>query len=268
VRNASINTIAAISVTLAILAGIAALVGYVSTSSYHMVANIQEDALGQTAHLIAQAAENSIHDNIQVAQSLASQETILEAFTGGAAKGAEPFPFVCCRIPRHLVVFHFRRQGPDSGRPQRRAQGHDRRGPARPGLHQGHFGRQGSGLQHQRHAGHHRRRAHLRHRQGRARPGRQAARRRGRMPPVERIHGRNHRPGQIRGAWLRLYPGPLRPGHRPCRGQKTAAGGRLQGRFRPAGPGPGLGPPSATSGTARKNSWPCPGFPPRAGWYA
>ena len=35
-RNASINTIAAISVTLAILAGIAALVGYVSTSSYHM----------------------------------------------------------------------------------------------------------------------------------------------------------------------------------------------------------------------------------------
>ena len=110
-RNASINTIAAISVTLAILAGIAALVGYVSTSSYHMVANIQEDALGQTAHLIAQAAENSIHDNIQVAQSLASQETILEAFTGAPQKAQNLFRSYVAGFPDIWSFFIFDAKG-------------------------------------------------------------------------------------------------------------------------------------------------------------
>jgi hypothetical protein len=66
-RHASINTRLAIAATLSILIGVAALVAYVSTSSYRMVAAIQENSLNQTARLIAQSAQNSIRDSVEVA---------------------------------------------------------------------------------------------------------------------------------------------------------------------------------------------------------
>jgi len=111
VRKASINTIAAIAVTVAILIGIAALVTYVSTSSYHMVAEIQQDALNQTARLVAQAAANSIHDNIQVAQSLANQDTIQAAFTGAPHKAQQFFQSFLAGFPDMWSAFLFDTSG-------------------------------------------------------------------------------------------------------------------------------------------------------------
>jgi methyl-accepting chemotaxis protein len=110
-RNASINTICAIAVTLSVLVGIAALVAYVSTSSYTMVSHIQTDALDQTARLIAQSAQNSIRDNIQVAQSLASQDAILEAFSGSPKRAQERLRDYVVGFPNCWSFFIFDDKG-------------------------------------------------------------------------------------------------------------------------------------------------------------
>jgi methyl-accepting chemotaxis protein len=110
-RHASINTRLAISATISILIGIAALVAYVSTSSYRMVAAIQENSLNQTAKLIAQSAQNSIHDSVEVAHSLAVQDAILEAFTGSPARAQERLRAYVSGFPTYWSFFIFDTKG-------------------------------------------------------------------------------------------------------------------------------------------------------------
>ena len=110
-RHASINTRLAISATLSILIGVAALVAYVSTSSYRMVAAIQENSLNQTARLIAQSAQNSIRDSVEVANSLASQDAILEAFTGSPARAQERLRSFVAGFPTYWSFFIFDTKG-------------------------------------------------------------------------------------------------------------------------------------------------------------
>jgi methyl-accepting chemotaxis protein len=110
-RHASINTRLAISATLSILIGVAALIAYVSTSSYRMVAAIQENSLNQTARLIAQSAQNSIRDSVEVANSLASQDAILEAFTGSPARAQERLRAYVTGFPTYWSFFIFDTKG-------------------------------------------------------------------------------------------------------------------------------------------------------------
>jgi methyl-accepting chemotaxis protein len=110
-RNVSINTICAIAVTLSVLAGITALVVYVSTSSYTMVADIQTDALDQTARLIAQSAQNSIRDATEVAQSLAAQDAIAEAFGGSPQRAQERLRGYVAGFPNCWSFFVFDAKG-------------------------------------------------------------------------------------------------------------------------------------------------------------
>lgn len=59
-RQLRINTISALVSALAIIVVIGVLVAYVSTSSYRMVSGVQNDALEQTATIVARSAENYI----------------------------------------------------------------------------------------------------------------------------------------------------------------------------------------------------------------
>ena len=52
-RQISINSICTLSVAAAIVAVITVLVIYVSTSSYHMVAGVQTEALDETSKIVA-----------------------------------------------------------------------------------------------------------------------------------------------------------------------------------------------------------------------
>ncbi len=88
-RNTSINTILTVSVSVSILAGIAALILYVSSSSYHMAESMQRDALTQAAKSTARASEIYIRNTLEVAESLASQDAIKEAFAGNPARAQE-----------------------------------------------------------------------------------------------------------------------------------------------------------------------------------
>ena len=88
-RKAGINTILALSVTCSVLAGIAALVVYVSESSYTMVEGLQENALAETSRLTASAAELYLRNTAAVVESLAGQDAIGEAFTGSPARAQE-----------------------------------------------------------------------------------------------------------------------------------------------------------------------------------
>ncbi len=88
-RNAGINTIQSVAVAVAVLAGIATLVLYVSRSSLSMVEDIQENILGQTAGMTARSAEVYLRDTASVVDSLASQDAIREAFAGSPARAKE-----------------------------------------------------------------------------------------------------------------------------------------------------------------------------------
>jgi methyl-accepting chemotaxis protein len=110
-RNASINTLLAASAAFSILIGIAALIVYVSASSYHMVADLQEGALDQTAKLIAQSAQNSIRDSVEVANSLAGQTSVLEAFTGSPARAQERLHAYAAGFPTYWSFFIFDTKG-------------------------------------------------------------------------------------------------------------------------------------------------------------
>jgi len=88
-RNAGINVILAASVSLSILAGIAALVLYVSQSSYTMVEDLQENALTQSANITSRSAGIYLRSTASVVESLASQDAIKEAFTGSPQRAQE-----------------------------------------------------------------------------------------------------------------------------------------------------------------------------------
>ena len=81
-RQISINTICTLSVTAAVVAVITVLVVYVSTSSYHMVAGVQTEALNETSKIVARSAEIYIQQSVDVATILSRQEPVLKAFSG------------------------------------------------------------------------------------------------------------------------------------------------------------------------------------------
>ena len=81
-RQISINSICTLSVAAAIVAVITVLVIYVSTSSYHMVAGVQTEALDETSKIVARSAEIYIKQSIDVASILARQKSVQDAFAG------------------------------------------------------------------------------------------------------------------------------------------------------------------------------------------
>jgi len=88
-RNAGINTILAVSVTLSVLAGFTALILYVSQSSHTMVEGVQENALAETAKITGRSAEIYLRNTASVVESLASQDAIKEAFAGSPERARE-----------------------------------------------------------------------------------------------------------------------------------------------------------------------------------
>ncbi len=90
-RKAGLNAILAVSVTLSVLAGIAALVVYVSRSSMTMVEDIQQESLAAAASLTARSAEVYLKTSASVVESLAAQDAVKEAFAGSPARAQERF---------------------------------------------------------------------------------------------------------------------------------------------------------------------------------
>jgi PAS domain-containing protein len=88
-RQLRITTISALASTLALILVIGVLVAYVSKASYHMVSDLQSEALEQTATIVARAAENAIQQSVDVASSLAEQEVVRAALRGGSATAAQ-----------------------------------------------------------------------------------------------------------------------------------------------------------------------------------
>ena len=88
-RQAGITTIIAASVAVTILAGVAGLVLYAANSSFTMVQAVQEKSLAQAAAISAQSAEIYLKGTASVAESLASQDAIREAFAGSPARAQE-----------------------------------------------------------------------------------------------------------------------------------------------------------------------------------
>ena len=106
-----INTICTLSIAVSLFLVIAVLIAYVSTSSYRMVAGVQVDNLDQTARLVAQSAQNSIQDAAAVANALAGQTAILEAFTGSPRRAQERFQTYVAAFPAYWSFFLFDTNG-------------------------------------------------------------------------------------------------------------------------------------------------------------
>ena len=88
-RQVSINNICTLSVTAAIVAVITVLDIYVSTSSYHMVAGVQTEALDEASKIVARSAEIYINESIDVATILARQKPVIDAFAGQPQEAQE-----------------------------------------------------------------------------------------------------------------------------------------------------------------------------------
>lgn len=69
-RQISIKSVCTLSITAATIVVIAVLVFYVSTSSYHMVAGVQTEALEETSKIVARSAEIYINQSVDVATIL------------------------------------------------------------------------------------------------------------------------------------------------------------------------------------------------------
>lgn len=87
-RQIRINTICTLAVSIVTIAVIAVLVVYVSSSSYHMVEGVQTEALGETSKIVARSAEAYIKQSVEVANVLATQEAVRQAF-GGSPQAAQ-----------------------------------------------------------------------------------------------------------------------------------------------------------------------------------
>ena len=111
-RQLRINTISALVSALAIIVVIGVLVAYVSTSSYRMVSGVQNDALEQTATIVARSAENYIRQSVDVATSLSEQAAVRQALRGGPAEGAQALMAAYAKaFPDYWSVFAFDAKG-------------------------------------------------------------------------------------------------------------------------------------------------------------
>lgn len=106
-RQISINTICTLSVTAAVVAVITVLVIYVSTSSYHMVAGVQTEALNEASKTVARSAEIYIQQSVDVATILSRQEPVLKALCRSAPGSAGIIDKLCQILARILVFSAF-----------------------------------------------------------------------------------------------------------------------------------------------------------------
>jgi len=110
-RQAGITAILAVSVAVTILTGVAALVLYAANSSHTMVQTVQENALAQAAAISAQSAEAYLKGTASVAESLASQDAIREAFAGNAARAQERLRNYAAAYKDYFSFFLFNASG-------------------------------------------------------------------------------------------------------------------------------------------------------------
>jgi len=85
----SISSVLILTVSASVLAGILALVVYVSSSSHDMALSMQQQAITQSADMIKRSLESYVADVKATTKMLASQQAILEAFTGSAGRADE-----------------------------------------------------------------------------------------------------------------------------------------------------------------------------------
>jgi methyl-accepting chemotaxis protein len=85
----SISSVLILTVSASVLAGILALVVYVSSSSHDMALGMQKQAITQSADMIKRSLESYIADVKATTKMLASQQAIFEAFAGSAGRADE-----------------------------------------------------------------------------------------------------------------------------------------------------------------------------------
>ncbi len=110
-RQISINTISTFSMTICIFAVIAALVLYVSISSYEMMVDVQSNAMEQAAQIVAQSAQTSIDESIYVATSIANEKSTFDAFKGNPGKAQDQFAVYIKSFPTYWSFFIFNTKG-------------------------------------------------------------------------------------------------------------------------------------------------------------
>jgi hypothetical protein len=110
-RQISISTICTLSVTAAILAVITVLVVYVSTSSYHMVAGVQIEALDEASKTVARSAEIYVQQSVDVATVLSRQTEIVNAFSGQNKEAQELLGEYVKALPGYWAILAFDLKG-------------------------------------------------------------------------------------------------------------------------------------------------------------
>ncbi len=85
----SISSILILTVSASVLAGILALVVYVSSSSHGMALRMQQQAITQSADMIKRSLESYLTEIKSMAHTLAKQQALLESFGGNADRAGE-----------------------------------------------------------------------------------------------------------------------------------------------------------------------------------
>ena len=110
-RQISISTICTLSITTAVVAVIAVLVLYVSTSSYRMVAGVQADALNEASKIVARSAEMYIQQSVDITTILSREEPLRKAFEGQPKEAQELMAGYLKSLPGYWSIFAFDLKG-------------------------------------------------------------------------------------------------------------------------------------------------------------
>ncbi|MFZ5811247.1 MAG: methyl-accepting chemotaxis protein [Thermodesulfobacteriota bacterium] len=87
----SISSVLTLAVSISVLAGILALVIYVSSSSHRMALDMEKQAITQSGETIKQSLEHSIQGTVTLTRTLAIQQAVIEAFHGQPERAKERF---------------------------------------------------------------------------------------------------------------------------------------------------------------------------------
>ncbi|MEF3698873.1 methyl-accepting chemotaxis protein [Desulfolutivibrio sp.] len=85
----SISSVLILTVSASVLAGILALVVYVSSSSHDMALEMEKQAISQSADMIKRSLESYLGEVTAMTRALAMQQAILEAFSGSPDRAKE-----------------------------------------------------------------------------------------------------------------------------------------------------------------------------------
>ncbi|KUG30052.1 methyl-accepting chemotaxis protein [hydrocarbon metagenome] len=85
----NISSVLILTVSASVLAGILALVVYVSSSSHGMALRMQQQAITQSADMIKRSLESSVADMKRLTHTLAVQKAVIEAFEGQPERARE-----------------------------------------------------------------------------------------------------------------------------------------------------------------------------------